>query len=98
MNVRHELTIGGLCPVDGSADTYAITVEANRVVRVEDILRTAEELPRPLYQEEVTQSLASRLRCRVTSVGTHSGVVTTCVCEPERAFNPFGSAMMASVG
>jgi hypothetical protein len=38
MKVIHELTIHGRCPVDDAIDTYEVTVEAARTVKVEDIL------------------------------------------------------------
>jgi hypothetical protein len=78
MNVKHELTIYGKCPVDESMDRYEITIETNRIVMVEDILNAAQDLPSPVFQEIATMFLAQRLGCRVTTVGYHSGVKTTC--------------------
>lgn len=78
MKVIHELTIHGRCPVDDAIDTYEVTVEAARVVKIEDILAAVEALPQPAFQEDITQKLAAKLGCRVTTVGFHSGVKTTC--------------------
>ena len=79
MKVVNELNYSGRCPVDDAIDTYAIRIKARRVVKVEDILAAISELPQPLFQEEITRRLAARLGCRVTTIGFHSGVKTTCV-------------------
>jgi hypothetical protein len=80
MNVRHELAMQGKCPVDDTLDNYTVTVEAERIVKVEDILAAVASLPQPLFQEEITKRLAGELGCTVTTVGYHSGVKTTCKC------------------
>ena len=43
------------------------------MVKVEDILAAVASLPDPLFQEEITQSLAAALGCVVTTTGYHSG-------------------------
>jgi hypothetical protein len=78
MKVTHELTIHGRCPVDDAIDTYEVAVEAARMVKVEDILGAVAALPQPAFQEDITQTLAAKLGCRVTTIGYHSGVKTTC--------------------
>lgn len=78
MHVTHELTINARCPKDDAFDHYAVTVETDRTVAVEDILKAAKDLPEKIFQEEITQRLAEALSCKVRTVGTHSGVKTTC--------------------
>lgn len=78
MKVRHELTIRGKCPVNDALDTYEAAFETETLVKVEDILAAVAALPSPAFQEDITQRLAAVLGCRVTTVGYHSGVRTTC--------------------
>jgi ribonuclease I len=78
MHVTYDLSIHAQCPVDDAQDHYAVTVEAHRAVRVETILAVVADLPPRLFQEDITQWLAAALGCRVTTVGYHSGVKTTC--------------------
>jgi len=79
MRVTHELTFNRQCPVDDAQDRYELCVETTRTVKVEDILAAIEALPEKAFQEEITAALAAKLGCRVTTVGYHSGVKTTCV-------------------
>jgi hypothetical protein len=54
-----------------------VVVRAERTIPVEDILAVAERLTaEPIFQEELTVKLASRLGAEVTTVGVHSGVET----------------------
>jgi hypothetical protein len=79
MKVTHELRFTSRCPVDDAEDEYHVIVETNRIVKVEDILRAIEELPEPAFQEQLTSELCKRLKfCKVTTIGYHSGVKTTC--------------------
>lgn len=78
MRVTHELTYYGTCPANGAPDTYSVTVETRRMVAVEDIIAALSALPKPLYQEEITERLAAAINCTVTTIGHHSGVKTTC--------------------
>jgi hypothetical protein len=78
MNVKHELTIFNRCPVNGAQDVYQLTVEARTIVKVEEIIAAVADLPTPAFQEELTVALAGRLHCRVTTIGHHTGVKTTC--------------------
>lgn len=71
------------CPVDGSADRYDLVVETERVVPVEHIFEAIDTATRePIFQEDLTRALADLLGCRVVTVGTHSGVKTTCEAGP----------------
>jgi len=77
MNVRYELTMACQCPVDDAQDIYAVTIEATKMIKVEDILAMVKALP-PMFQEDITKRLAKAFDCRATTVGLHSGVKTTC--------------------
>lgn len=82
MQTRYDLRITGLCPVDGSADAYDLTLEAGGEVRVEAILDAVREVTRePATQEAITLDLRRRLPGRVTTVGWHSGVRVEVVVE-----------------
>lgn len=83
MITRHRTTVVGKCP-HGCADVYEAEFEiADRVITVESIqseidAATAE----PIYQESLTQRLADRVGCVVTTTGTHGRFLTTCRAEP----------------
>lgn len=78
MMVVHEMTFSRRCPVDDAQDRYELKVEATCIVKVEDILAAVEALPAKAFQEDITLQLAAQLGCRVTTIGHHSGVKTTC--------------------
>jgi len=78
MRVTHELTFHRQCPVDDALDHYELCVETTRTVKVEDILAAIEALPEKAFQEDITIALAAKLGCRVTTIGYHSGIKTTC--------------------
>lgn len=79
MIIAHELTAQCTCPVDNGPDTYAVRIETGRVVKVENILAAVAALrTETIFQEEFTERLARQLGARVTTVGYHSGVRTTC--------------------
>lgn len=78
MLCKYETRIVAACPVDDKPDVYDATFESDDTIRCEDILsaigRWATE---KAYQETITAELARSLRCRVTTVGYHSGIKTT---------------------
>lgn len=79
---KHEFVAKALCPVNGSVDVYAVTVQTVFDVKVEDILAAAKIMEgERIFQEDFTRRLFSALSAFgviVTTVGTHSGVRTTC--------------------
>jgi len=80
MQCRYETRIVAQCPVDGGADVYEATFESDDTIRCEEILAAIGKLATErVYQEAITASLARDLRCKVTTVGYHSGVKTTVV-------------------
>lgn len=79
MKATHKLSFSGRCPVDDAIDHYIVTIETHRIIKVEDIISAIKALPQPAYQEDHTSRLAFTLQCRVTTIGYHSGVETTCV-------------------
>lgn len=78
MIVLHEMTFARRCPIDDAQDLYELRIETTRVVKVEDILMAVSALPEKALQEDITLALAAKLGCRVTTIGHHSGVKTTC--------------------
>jgi len=78
VKVIHEWSFRRRCPVDDALDRYDLRVEANDMVKVEDIVAAVEALPKKAFQEELTQILAAKLGCIVTTIGHHSGIKTTC--------------------
>lgn len=81
MRVVHRLEITAVCPVDDKPDVYACEVHANRVIKVEDILREAQIVASlKVFQEEICQHLHRALACKVVLTGYHSGVLTEVTC------------------
>jgi hypothetical protein len=78
MICRYETRIVALCPVDSGNDIYDAVFEAEDTIRCEDIVEAiGRYATEKAYQEVITADLARRLRCKVTTVGYHSGVKTT---------------------
>jgi hypothetical protein len=74
---RYELKVVASCPSDGLRDLYTVIIESERTILVEDILAATQALPKA-YQEDITRDLARILAARVTTIGWHYGVKTTC--------------------
>lgn len=80
MHCKYETRIEAACPVDDKPDVYEATFESHDTIRCEDILAAiGKYATEKAYQEAITADLARALRCRVTTVGYHSGVKTTVV-------------------
>jgi len=87
MNVTHELKVTKRCPVNGAEDIYDVTIETDALVNVERIMEIVDALPETIFQEHLTERLATELASeaaayhhfRVQTVGFHSGIKTTCV-------------------
>lgn len=78
MRCRYEVQIVAACPVDDRPDLYEATFESESCIKVESILDAISPWrERKAFQEEITEDLARTLKCRVTTVGFHSGVKTT---------------------
>lgn len=80
---KHEFDATAICPVDGSVDRYQVTVQTVMDVHVEKLIAAAKMLAdKRIIQEEFTRQLFAAV-CEygviLTTVGTHSGVRTTCV-------------------
>lgn len=80
MKCTYEIRIVAACPMDGGPDLYEAIFESDDTIRCEDIVaavgRYATE---KAFQEAITADLARKLRCKVTTIGFHSGVKTTVV-------------------
>jgi hypothetical protein len=84
MKCLYECTIRGICPVDGTADDYHLIVESSAPIMVERILDAIKELPsEPMSQEQITAAIWAELPkgTTVTTIGSHSSVITTVACE-----------------
>lgn len=80
MICRYETKIVAACPVDDKPDLYEATFESDDTIKVELILEAiAKYATEKKFQEAITADLARDLRCRVTTVGYHSGVKTTVI-------------------
>jgi len=78
MLCKYETRIVAACPVDDKPDLYEATFESDDTIRCEDILKAIGRwATEKAYQEVITAELARELRCRVVTVGYHSGVKTT---------------------
>jgi NADPH-dependent 7-cyano-7-deazaguanine reductase QueF len=80
MRCTYETNMKCRCPVNDSIDHYAVSIEAWRMIQVEELLEVVGGFnDRCDFQEKITQELATTLRCNVTTIGFHSGVKTTVV-------------------
>lgn len=80
MQCKYEVRIEAACPVDEKPDVYEAMFESHDTIRCEDILDAiGKYATEKAYQEIITADLARKLRCRVTTIGYHSGVKTTVV-------------------
>lgn len=80
MICRYETRITAACPKDGMPDVYEATFESDDTIIVERILEAVGKYQtEKAYQEVITADLARTLRCKVTTIGFHSGVKTTVV-------------------
>lgn len=73
----YSLRAVALCPNDGAAITYKITVASDTMLPVEDIIAAVEDLPSPIYQEDLTAKLAIALQRPVRVEASHQGVLVT---------------------
>lgn len=80
MICRYETKIVAACPMDGGPDVYDAVFESDDTIRCEDIANEIGKFAtEKAYQESITADLARRLRCKVTTIGYHSGIKTTVV-------------------
>lgn len=78
MNCRYETKIVAACPRDSKPDVYDAIFESDDTIEVERIIAAiAKFQTEQAFQEVITADLARELRCRVVTVGYHSGVKTT---------------------
>ena len=65
------------CPNGDLMDTYQITIRSQATIMVEDILRTLNEAPARIYQEDLATLLRSKLGGEITVIGWHHGIKIT---------------------
>lgn len=78
MNI-YELTHRTPCPNGGLMDAYAIKIESEQTIMVEDILKAMKEAPSPTFQEALADWLRNQLGARITITGIHYGIKITCL-------------------
>ena len=83
MIARHKMTVHAQCPVDPrTTDYYSVVFEREKLLHVELLRMFLDEVRgEALYQEDLTQHLANKACCRVTTVGLHGTTETTVTCE-----------------
>lgn len=82
MKVTYSFQLFARCPSDHEPDVYDVTVESTRTILCEDLNAAAAEIgasTKHLPQEEITVLLARRFAAKVTTRGSHYGVLTECV-------------------
>jgi len=78
MICKYETRIVAACPTDGKPDVYDATFISDDTIQCERILdATQKYATEKAFQEIITADLARELRCKVITVGYHSGVKTT---------------------
>lgn len=73
----YQTTHRAACPNGNLMDTYQITIRSQATIMVEDIIKTLNEAPREIYQEDLATLLRARLGAEVTIVGSHHGIQIT---------------------
>lgn len=78
MKATHVLSAIAPCPSGlQEHDYYRIEVEADRMIRVEEIEAAVDELTtEPVFQEDLTEALADRLGAVVRTLGKHNKTLT----------------------
>jgi len=77
----YEIEISCICPVDDLPDVYQLTVTAQRVIPVENIIAAVKEFSdKKLYQEDLCQALHRKINACCVLVGYHSGVKVRSQC------------------
>lgn len=84
MRVTHREIIHARCPVEPEVwDYYEVAFETEALVEVERVRGVLREFAgRAIYQEDLTQRLATLTQCVVTTTGLHRTTRTTVTCEP----------------
>ena len=73
----YETTHRASCPNGNLVDTYQITIRSQITIMVEDILRTLNEAPSRIYQEDLATLLRSKLGGEITVEGWHHEIKIT---------------------
>jgi hypothetical protein len=73
----YQTTHRAACPNGDLMDTYQITIRSQATIMVEDILRTLNEAPGRIYQEDLATLLRAKLGAEVTVEGVHHGIHIT---------------------
>jgi hypothetical protein len=75
----YELTHTANCPNGELVDHYTIKIESAKAIQVEALISALSDSPDEIYQEDLTDWLRQRIPAKITTVGSHHGVIITCV-------------------
>jgi hypothetical protein len=78
MNI-YKITHRAECPNGGLTDIYQIILRSPYSIQVEHIIKTLQEMPAAIYQEDLATLLRSQLGVEVTVIGNHHGVEITSI-------------------
>ncbi len=68
-----------LCPNDNETISYKTIIETTQMIMVEDINDYVFSLSKDkMYQEDVTEKIATKFKSSVTTFGSHQGVEIEC--------------------
>jgi hypothetical protein len=85
MKVSHTFPMVARCPNHSGTDSYECEVVMDRLMMVEDILEITDGYGlKKIFQEDLAQELANKLRAEVTLRGLHAGVKTVATCQPNK--------------
>ena len=77
----YQTTHRAKCPNGDLMDAYQITIRSQATIMVEDILRTLNEAPTKIYQEDLATMLRAKLGAEITVTGWHHGIHITSIRE-----------------
>lgn len=73
----YQVTHRASCPNGELLDTYQITIRSQATIMAEDILRTLNQAPTKIYQEDLATLLRAKLGAEITIAGWHHGIYIT---------------------
>jgi hypothetical protein len=76
MNI-YQTTHRAACPNGNLMDSYQVTIRSQETIMVEDIIKTLNDAPKEIYQEDLATLLRAKLGAEVIVVGSHHGIQIT---------------------
>ena len=83
MICEYEYDMQARCPADErTVDYYTVRVVSSTMIECGELRKILGELHGvTMWQEDITKLLATRLRCKVMTLGYHHGIKTTITAE-----------------